>query len=364
MGSIYKRGKTYWIKYHHKGKPIRESSESDKKMVASELLKIREGEIAQGKLPSVHFEKVAFDDLAELFINDYKINNKKSLDRAELSIRHLKDFFDNIEITNITTPKIQKYIKYRIDEKASNGTINRELSALRRMLNLGYQQSPPLVDRIPTIIKLKERNVRTGFFEHEEFLKIRDALPDYIRGLVTFAYKTGWRSDEIKSLTWSQVDKLKWTVRLEVGSTKNDEGRIIYLDNELREVFIKQMELQKRNNTIFPLVFPNCKVNGQIDNFRKAWNTAFKKTGIPKKLFHDLRRTAVRNMIRAGIPEVVAMKISGHKTRSVFDRYNIVNEADLKIAAERQEKYLSESLGTDLGTIVDLNKKRKSPHHD
>jgi len=166
-----------------------------------------------------------------------------------------------------------------------------------------------------------------------------------------FAYKVGWRKEEISSLTWSQVDRDNWIVALHPGDAKNDEAKTVYLDEELKEVFRTQWEARRKDGKLTPYVFPNWNGQGKIKNIITAWKTACKKTPVGHKLFHDLRRTAVRNMIRAGIPERVAMKVSGHKTRSVFDRYNIVNDTDLKLAAQRQEAYLQTQMGTILDTI-------------
>ena len=227
MGSIYKRGGKLWIKYFKNGRCYRESSGSDKKMVAKKLLEIREGEIAQGKLPGIMFEKVTFDDLSTGFCRDYRINQKKSLVRAERSVNHLTGFFGGMKATQITTPIIQQYIMRRIDEGAANATINRELAALKRMLNLGAKQTPPMVDRVPHIPMLRENNVRKGFFEHEDFLKMRDAMPEHMRGFITFAYKTGWRLSEITNLTWDKVDLKNATIRLNPGEAKNSEPRTV-----------------------------------------------------------------------------------------------------------------------------------------
>lgn len=137
MGSVYKRGKVYWIKYYRHGKPYRESSESHKEADAKNLLKKREGEIANGKTPGIHFERIKFDELAEDLIRDYKINGRKSLERTEISIEHLKKTFEGLKVPQITSTRINQYIDNRLEEGAANATVNRELAALKRMLNLG-----------------------------------------------------------------------------------------------------------------------------------------------------------------------------------------------------------------------------------
>ncbi|MBN1843059.1 MAG: tyrosine-type recombinase/integrase [Deltaproteobacteria bacterium] len=359
MGMIYQRGKTYWLKYYRNGKPYYESSGSKKETVAKRLLKKREGEISQGKLPGVYFDKVRFDELAEDFLTDYRINRMKSLKRAEISVRHLRQVFEGIRVPDITTPRISAYVEQRLDAGAASATINRELAALKRMLNLGAQQTPPKVDRVPHIPMLKENNVRKGFFEHGEYLALKDALPDYLKGFATFGYHTGWRVSEIAGLTWAQVDRDQGIVRLEVGDTKNDEARTVYLDDELKEVFKSQWTDRKHTGKLLPYVFLNHEGDDRVKRFDKAWKTACENAGIGKRLFHDFRRTAVRNMVRSGVAERVAMMVSGHKDRSVFERYNIVSDTDLKLAAQKQEAYLKAQKVTKTVTMADFGTKKE-----
>lgn len=387
MGCIYKRGNIYWIKYYRNGKPFRESTRSRKEPDAKRLLKKREGEISQGKLPGIYYDRIRFDELAEDFLRDYQINNKKSFARAEYSVRNLMAEFEGTRVPDITTDRIKQFITIRMESRcnacgetflalgtvrcpqcgkndlmqgAANSTINRDLSALKRILHLGAQQTPPKVDRVPYIPLLKENNTRKGFLEHGEFLALRDALPDHLKGVATFGYKVGWRVSEITNLTWNRVDIEQGIVRLEAGETKNDDARTIYLDDELKEVFQKQWAVRKEKGILLPYIFLNNERKDRVKRFDKAWKKACEDAGIGVRLFHDLRRTAVRNMVRAGIPERVAMMISGHKTRSVFDRYNIVNDQDLKLAAQKQEAYLRTQMGTITGTIHQFGQKTEA----
>jgi integrase len=236
----------------------------------------------------------------------------------------------------ITTADIRRYIAARQAEEASNAQINRELSALGRAYTLGTQASKVLVR--PYIPKLKERNIRNGFFEEAQFQAVRAKLKPALRPVITFAYFTGWRiPSEVLGMQWRQVDLINGTVRLDPGATKNGDGRIFPLTVELRALFEAQREatdiVQRKLGRIIPHVFHR---NGKpIRSFRKAFATACTAAGVPGRIPHDFRRTAVRNMVRVGIPERVVMQLAGHKTRSICDRYNIVSSSDLQAAAER-----------------------------
>ncbi len=359
-GSIYLRGKVYWIKYYKDGKPYRESTRSENYDTAQAELAKRIAEVTQGKTPNIEAKRIKFEDLSKDYLSDYRINERKSLVRAEISVNHLQGFFGGIRAVEISTSKIRQYIERRMEDKAANGTINRELTALKRMLNLGARCTPPKVDRVPYVPMLKENNVRKGFFEPGDFMALRDKLPDHLKEFATFAYKTGWRKSEICNLEWKQVDLDRGTVRLNPGETKNGSGRVAFLDSELITMLSSKSEARKALGTVCPYVFPNREGTGAIQDIRKSWATACREAGIGQRLLHDCRRTAVRNMIRSGNPEVVVMAITGHKTREVFDRYNIVNEADLQLAAARQEEYLKAAMGTKTGTILNLKKRHNS----
>jgi integrase len=277
MGTIYKRGRLFWIQYYRQEKPYQESTKSAKGADAKRLLKKREGEIAEGKLPGIYFDKVLYVELARDLEIDYELNRRKSLDRIKISLRHLETEFKGFRVVNITTSKIAAYIDKRLVEGAAHASINRELAALKRMLTVGARSTPPKVNRVPFIPMLKENNTRKGFFEHGEFISLRDALPVHLGGPVTFAYKVGRRLSEITGLMWNHVDLDNGIIRLEPGETKNDQGRTVYLDAELKEIFEAQREVQKKAGRILPYVFLNETGTDCIKRFDKTWRTACKK---------------------------------------------------------------------------------------
>jgi integrase len=223
---------------------------------------------------------------------------------------------------------------------------------------------------------LDENNARQGYFEHHEYLALRKALPAYLKPVVSMAYHTGMRKQEILGLQWPQLDLMEGKISLRSEDTKNKEPRVIYLEGELLEVIHFQRALRDQKFPKCPWVFFG-ETGSRIKDFRASWESACIEAGlceiltdgqgrpvkdkkgdvvhVPNKLFHDFRRTAVRNMVRAGVPERVAMAVSGHRTRSVFDRYNIVNEDDLKKASQRVKKYHEDRVilknGHNLGTV-------------
>jgi hypothetical protein len=150
---------------------------STKETDAKRLLRQRLGQISEGRFFGLRPERVRFEELAQDFLSDYRINGRCSLDKAERSVRHLQRFFGGMRAVDITTNKVRTYVSERLDEAVSNAEINRELAALKRMFNLALQQTPPKVPQKPYIPMLQEHNVRKGFFEHDQFVAHRAALP-------------------------------------------------------------------------------------------------------------------------------------------------------------------------------------------
>ena len=257
LGSIFRRRKrlpdgttielaNWWIKYTDKtGKVVRESSNGTKYFEAEKLLKRRIREIHEGSFMGPKSERILINELLDDLLLDYRVNGKAFKDFADPIVRlHLRPHFGSMRATNLTTPHVQAYMIERRAEGAANGTINRECTLLHRAFNLARRQTPPKVRYVPYIPQLKEDNVRKGFLEHPEYAASCQALPDEVKPILTFAYYTGCRRGEILSLQWTQVDLARRIVRLEPGTTKNDQPRNLPLVAELYEMLAIQKDIR------------------------------------------------------------------------------------------------------------------------
>jgi integrase len=329
----------WWIQYYQRGRQVRESSLSENLAVAERLLRRRLGEAAAGILPPPRVERVRYEDLRDVLLADYQANGRKWLRTGKdgkayiPGVSTLDDFFAGFRAVDISTDRLREFIRMQQESGSANGTVNRSLALLRRMFKLAIQDGK--LKDVPFFPMLKEAAPRKGFLEHADFQKLRTELPEYLRPILTMGYFTGMRLGEILGLRWSNVSFLDSQVRLDPGTTKNDDARTIPLTGELLET----LKIQRRKFPNSEFVF--MRDDERISSFRKAWTSACDRAKLPGLLFHDLRRTGVRNLVRAGVPERVAMMISGHRQRQVFERYNIVSDRDLKLAASKLEAYLA-----------------------
>ena len=224
-------------------------------------------------------------------------------------------------------------------ENETPATVNRSTQLLAQAYQLAIERKR--LSNAPSIRHLSEKgNERHGFFTETDFRKVVDNLPVYVQDFARFGYLTGWRKGEIASPRWQDVEGD--VIRLRAENSKNGESRSVTLNGELEDLIERRKKARhvktETGVILAELVFHHD--GNPIVDLRKSWATACRMAGVQGRLFHDLRRTAVRNMVRAGVPEKVAMSISGHKTRSIFDRYNIVNEKDQREAMQKTQSYL------------------------
>ena len=337
VGAIFQRGKVWYIRFTHAGRKLRESSGSTNPNVAKELLKRRIAEVIEGRVLGHRAESVTFADLVSLIEADYRAQARKSLPTFQYRLKRLKAAFGKTRPVDITYRSLSAYVEKRTSEGASASTVRYEIVAMGRMFTLAIKAG--LLSSKPALPTVKVRNARKGFFENAELARVLEHLPEHLRPLIEFLSITGLRIGEARALTWAQVDSQTCVIKLDPEMTKNDEGRTWpFVEHpRLAKLMLAQIEKatveQRGLERIIPFVFHH--EGRPIGEFKRSWKTACKKAGLPGKLVHDLRRTAVRNLVRSGVSEHIAMKLTGHKTRAVFQRYDIVDTADLREAVQK-----------------------------
>jgi integrase len=249
-------------------------------------------------------------------------------------------------MASVTTSDIEEYKARRLGENAAAASVNRDLACLRRAYRLALDAGDLVT--MPRVRLLHENNVRRGFFERHEFEAVRAELPEWLRPAVTFAYLTGWRfRSEVLPLTTDRVDLGAGVVRLDPGTTKSGQGRTFYVTAELRALLQAQLATiatLRQRGVITPRVFHRPD-GSPIRTVAKLWRDATERAGYPGRLLHDFRRTAVRNLERAGVPRSTAMQMVGHQTESIYRRYAIVDEQMHREAAERLDAWAKAGSG-------------------
>lgn len=349
-GSVYKKtytdrrgrtrkSKTWYLKFYVNGKPLEVSTGTSNYDDA--LILLREKTAAAAKKSYVYSDdvnKVTVNQLLDLVIEDYRDSKRNSTDDTKKRIdKHLRPFFGRQRACDIGTKLLKEYRRNREISGDAEATINKELTWLRRGFKLGARHEPKLVLNVPYFPITNPDNAREGVMPHEKYRVVRDSLPPYARVSFVISYHTGARKGEIRKIRREMIDWTTARIELRKKTTKNKTARYLPIYGDMEPEI--EMALSAADPACPFLIQHEGK---QVFDFEKSWKTACKAAGIPEALYHDLRRTALTNMIEAGFSEKEAMTVSGHKTRYVFDRYHIVSSRRLKELGKKMEAHLSE----------------------
>jgi integrase len=375
IGSVYrpkfrngagalKESAVWWIRYSHHGTKHRESSKSEIKAVAKDLLKQRIGQAGLGKPVTAAIRRTTLDDLAKLVFTDYADNQLDTVARQEDAFNHLRDFFGGDCLADEIANRIGDYKIWRQQQpdgraaKRKDGrkyeraprigcataTINRELAALRHAFKLAYENTPRMVAEVPSIKLSRERNRRVGFFEREEFDKLCEHLPDYLKPVMTVAYFTGWRVPSELLTRQKALHIVDGMLVLNAYETKNGQPRKFPLETipELKETIEQQLQatrtLEVESGQMIKWLFHNR--GNPIIDYLPAWRKACAAARLPGRIPHDFRRTAARNLINAEVDPLTTMQLVGWEDIGMLKRYNIINDETLKRGAAKLNLYI------------------------
>ena len=379
-GCIYTRPTSpyFWAAYYANGKQEREvckhvrtgekieapegwTKESESYKQAERFLKRRMNEVVTAKGGGPAFvtparQRCTVGDLLDALEADYKLRNKwdipepskrliakdrkEPIGRTGSMFKKVREKFGTYRATDITRETVASWQLELREQGYKDSTINRFSQILGQAFNLAVESKQ--LSSAPVIKHLSETgNARSGFFTEAEIRSVISHLPTYLQDFTLFAYITGMRKGEVQSLKWLDVNGDSITLRAE--NSKNGEGRTIVLEGELSELIERRKEARKakdkKGNFVMLSEYLFHKKGAPIREFRKSWATACKFANVPGRLFHDLRRCAARNLLAAGVPQAVAMKITGHKTDSMFRRYAIVTVDQQREALKQAEAY-------------------------
>ncbi len=362
-GTIYLRGDIWWVKIRVNGRPVYESSKSTQRADAIKLRDKLLGKKHRGEITGGAPDKVLIGELLDDVIKS-DIKESTRYVWGKVVEKNLRPYFGKMRAARLSTADMEQYRKKRLAEGKTDATANRELSIVRTAFHNARKRTPPKVNTVPYFPMVTETTVRQGFLSNGQYAALRDALPPELRSLFVCGYFSGCRKNELTVLHWDQVDFDDGLVTLEKNAPKNGDARSFpILEGDMHNLLKADWLAHRKYWPKSPWVF--SRDGERILDFRIAWKNACEAAGVPDLHFHDLRRTAVRNMRRAGVPQVVRMKISGHKTDSMERRYNIGDTDDLSMAKRYMEERMNATVTTTVTTASptpDNNEKKPKTH--
>jgi integrase len=337
-GSIYQQPgcATYMIQYYRNGRRVREAVGSDDYRAAQQRLTQRLAQSDRGEAIVARKSPA----IAELWVGlerHYRINSRKSTKYLGPRWKHLGPFFADLPASQVSYDRLGEYVDVRLSERASNATVNRELSALKTALRLGRKSGA--VQILPEFPHLAENNVRTGFVEDRQFAELAARCSElWLRLFLEIGYSFAWRKSEILNLRVRNVSLGARTIRLDAGATKNGEGREVPMTQRIAALVEQAIAGKTKDDYLL------TRDDGQrVRDFRRAWWKLTAAAGLDGLLVHDLRRSGARQLRTAGVPESVVQTMGGWKTAEMFKRYAIVSGADQRAAVEMLERARADS---------------------
>lgn len=354
-GTLFQRGRVWWFKAPNGERMSTETT------IESEAIDFKLRQLAELRIGLPHVKTPArgatVNELLDAHLAYMHRKSRRSAQDVEGVLRlHVRPYFGDRVASSLTTADFERYREEKKDELTPT-TLNRHMSYLRSGFVTGYKRvTPRMVDFVPAFPMVDESyNVRQGFLSFHGYRKVHDVLPASLRPLFVVAFHVSSRKGELLKIRWSQVDLKEGLIVLSPFDTKNKAGRALPIYGDMVEILEEQKRIRDEQ-------FPDCEhlffwraedvglshggvrtiPGSPIKEFKKSWQTAVAAAGFPKLLFHDLRRTAERNMAKAGMDQTMRMRISGHKTPSMSTRYNIIVADDIAEEKARMDAWFKE----------------------
>lgn len=280
-------------------------------------------EMRRGHLVGVKAAPPTWNDLEKMLLDRWSLDGRAGMMQSQARLRHLRRAFAGWHVDAITTDRITAYAVRRRGEGAAAGTINLELAMIRRAFTLAHEAGRLGV--VPVIHRLPGARRRTGTIQRGDLDAILAQLAPRYRPIIEALWWTGWREGEILGLTWQRVDLVAQEMRLD--TSKSGEPRVLSFAAvaPLRTLLAEA----HTHRTFSPYVWPG-RAGRRMDRtgLQKAWRAACRMAACPTLYIHDIRRTAVTDLRRAGVALAVAQTLVGHRDLRTHQGYSIVARQD------------------------------------